>query len=83
MKDKREEVLTIMLNKQLEKYNLTIEDVKKMTNWFQKYTMTNDEFEEWKYFCITTMRRELKFSKKQAEKELNSINLNWGLRIKD
>lgn len=83
MKDKREEVLTIMLNKQLEKYNLTIEDVKKMSNWFQKYTMTNDEFEEWKYFCITTMRRELKFSKKQAEKELNSINLNWGLRIKD
>ena len=63
MKDKREEVLTIMLNKQLEKYNLTIEDVKKMSNWFQKYTMTNDEFEEWKYFCITTMRRELNFSK--------------------
>lgn len=83
MKTKREEILTIMLNKQLVKYDLTIEDVKKILNWFSKYTMTNDEFEEWKYFCITTMRKELRFSKKLAEKEFASINLNWGLRIKE
>jgi hypothetical protein len=83
MRNKKEEILTIMLNKQLLKYNLKLEDVISIPNWFSKYTMTTNEFEEWKSFCITTMRKELRFSKKLAEKEFNSINLNWGLRIKD
>ena len=65
---KPEECVQLMLNKQLEKYDLTIDVVRDIPEWYQQYTMNDAEFIEWKNFCINAMRANLKFSKKKAEK---------------
>ena len=51
--------------------------------WYQYYTIkTEEEFNTWKNFCIKTIIKYLKFSKKQAEKEFSSLNLAFGLKQK-
>lgn len=81
--NKRMIVVTEILNKQLEKYNTTIAII--MDNdekeWYKNYTMTEDEYLQWKDFSITLMRKKLRFSKHSAEKEFLWLNLIWGLRI--
>lgn len=80
MRNKRDDVLKEIINKELEKYNLTMTDVLDSKDWFTKYTMTNDEWKEWKSYSIELMRKKLKMSKKVAEKEFVWIDLMWGLR---
>jgi hypothetical protein len=77
---KEDEILTLIINKELEKYNLTIDDVLDSKDWFTKYTMTSEEWEAWKSYSIDLMRKKLRMSKKRAEKEFIWIDLMWGLR---
>jgi hypothetical protein len=77
---KSEEVLVLIINKELEKYGMTIDDVIDSKDWFTKYTMTSGEYTIWKNYSIDLMRKKLRFSKKSAEKEFVWIDLMWGLR---
>ena len=84
MRNKRpteDEILTVMLNKQLIKYSLKIDDIREIPEWYSKYTMTGEEHAEWKYFCINTMIKNLGYSKIRAEKTFAWMDLCWGLRI--
>lgn len=78
-----QELLTLMINKQLEKYKLTIEDVEGIENWFLKYTFdTHEEYLEWKKYCINLLlkKSKVRFNKTNAEKEFNWIDLMYGLK---
>lgn len=83
--EKRERVLTDILNKELEKYNLTIEspEIKDDPEWFKNKTLTDEEYLKWKEYSIALMRRELKMSKIRAEKEFLWLNLMYGLRTEN
>lgn len=49
--------------------------------WYWYFTFESEqEFNEWKEFCINLFRKELKMSKKGAEKEFAWFNLNYGLK---
>ena len=55
-----DDLVHLLLNKQLEKYGVTITDILKLPDnkidgvyWYQYYTFdSEEEFNEWKEFCI-------------------------------
>lgn len=68
-----------LINKQLEKYSLTIEDVKNIPDWYYVYTFDSEkEYLEWKKFCVKELRK--RFSLKASEQIFQSLDLNYGLR---
>lgn len=91
-----QEVIEACINKKLEPYGITYDDVKKGTRveftdlykyteeevpWYQQYTFNSkEEYESWREFCINLFRKELKMSKAKAEKEFNWFDLNYGLK---
>lgn len=49
--------------------------------WYQYYTFESEqEFNDWKEFCINLFREELKMSKTKAETEFDWFNLSYGLK---
>jgi len=49
--------------------------------WYQYYTFKREEdFLQWKAFCLMQFTRVLKYDKEQAEKEFAWFNLGWGLK---
>ena len=104
-------VLRLCINKQLERYQLNYDDVKKGGHceffevenfieqpylfglfkrkkkvittipWYWYFIFESEqEFNEWKEFCINLFRKELKMTKKAAGKEFGWFNLSYGLK---
>jgi len=82
----KEEILEACINKELEPYQVTYRQIKENPliegiEWYSHFTFNSKEqFESWKYFCISLFRKELKHSKKQAEREFDWLNLMYGLK---
>lgn len=81
--NKKEEVLKKLINKQLEPYNVTYEDVLNDSEWFLKYSTTQEQEEEFKKWGIDILKKELKMTKNEAEKEMDMFLLKYGLTIKE
>lgn len=59
----------------------TEELVQKSKPWYQYYTFESEqEFNEWKEFCINLFRKELNMTKEKAEKEFVLFDLSYGLK---
>lgn len=57
------------------------EMVKITKPWYQAYTFNSEqEYNNWKEFCINLFRVELKLTKKQAEQQFMWFDLNYGLK---
>lgn len=80
---KKEELITEMLNKQLSYVGKTIEDVKGEEEWYSNYAITEEQFQEWKSFCMDILKKKFKYPVKRAELEFSFFNLNYGLRVKE
>lgn len=83
-----DELLRTILNKQLEKYNITIDDVKDNQYidgkvWYEHYTLTMEETEKFKEWCINLLRKGVrpKLSEKTIRKEFAMLDLMYGLKI--
>ena len=50
-------------------------------NWFQQYTMTEDQRKEWIDWGIKYLKKK-RYYKKIAEREMDWIDLFYGLKIK-
>lgn len=82
------ETLTVLINKMLEKYNIDIDYVINNPNienvpWYQYYTFTKEEHDQWKEFFINHVTKECKpkLTKKRAESAFAWFDLRWGLKI--
>mgnify|MGYP001467591586 CR=1 FL=1 len=102
-----QEVLDACINKQLEPYGVTIEEVRKKPKirkfklqlkqtlfgfikyptffeeipWYQYYTFkTEEQFKDWRAFCLLELTGKLKMTKGEAEKEFDSLSLFCGLK---
>jgi len=80
-------ILTTILNKMLEKYGVDVKYVLKNQEvngelWYQYYTMTQKEFEKWREWTMNYFKTTY-ISKANREREFDSINLMWGLKIKE
>lgn len=81
LEQKREKAVVDLINKMFEiaGHNVTYNDILGVENWFQKYTMTIEQSEEFKKWGKKYLIKELHESAKSAEREMMWFNLQWGL----
>jgi len=60
-------------------HNVIYDDILGVDNWFQKYTMTVEQGEEFKKWRKKYLMKELRETSKSAEREMMWFNLQWGL----
>ena len=71
-----------LINKMFEiaGHAVTYEDIKdRRDNWFQQWTMTVEEAEQWKSWGADYLRKNLRLRKPIAERQMMWINVQWGL----
>lgn len=70
-----------LINHQLAPHGVEYNDVLHNENWFNEYTTTVEEQENFRQYIIDSLRTRLRMSKKMAEKEAGWFLLQWGLRV--
>jgi hypothetical protein len=74
-----------LINKMFEiaGHQVTFQDIKdRKDDWYQQWTMTESQNQEWIEWGMEYLRKQLKINKKLAEREMGWINLNWGLKTR-
>ncbi len=83
---KKQEILVELINKmfELSGHNMKYEDVVgRQDDWFQQYTMTEDQNKEWQKWGIEYLRKKKRWTKKMAEREMAMVDLYCGLKIEN
>ena len=60
-------------------HEVTYEDIVNVDNWFQKYSMTVEQGEEFKKWGKKYLMKNLRTYAKAAEREMTWFCLQWGL----
>lgn len=84
--EKRQQAVIDLINQMfiIAGHDVTYEDVKgRQDNWFQEWTMTTAQSDEWKAWGVAYLRKNLKMNKALAEREMLWVNLQWGLKYSD
>ena len=77
---KQQEVFITLVNKQLEPFGKTYEDVHGQSNWYTKYVTTEENESIFMNWGVNYLSEALGLTKKQAETEMNWFILQWGLK---
>ena len=77
---KQQQAFITLVNKQLEPFNKTYEDVRGVEDWYIKYVVTPEQESEFIKWGVEYLRETLNLSKKQAETEMGWFILQWGLK---
>ena len=81
--EKSKMFIVYLINKMFEisGHDVTYDDIKdRKDNWFQEWTMTYEQGEQWKQFGILELKKRLKLNQHLAEREMGMINLMYGLK---
>ena len=81
--EKREKALVDLINQMfvIAGHKVTYDDIKdRKDNWFQEYTMTVEQGDEFKKWGKKYLMKELRMYAKAAEREMEWFNLWWGLK---
>jgi hypothetical protein len=81
---KKQEIPKNLIDKMFELagHSLIYEDVVgRQDNWFQQYTMTQDQNDEWRKWGAEYLRKKKRWTKKMAEREMAMVDLYCGLKI--
>lgn len=73
-----------LINKMFELagHSVVYEDVVgRQDNWFQQYTMTQEQNSEWRKWGVEYLRKKKRYTKKWAEREMAMLDLYCGLKI--
>ena len=84
--DKNKLILKELIDKMFEiaGHPLKFEDVEGRTdNWFQQYTMTEAQNEEWQDWGIKLIMKKHRYNKYLADREMRMLDLYCGLKISD
>ena len=84
--DKNKLILKELIDKMFEiaGHPLKFEDVEGRTdNWFQQYTMTEAQNEEWKEWGVKLLMKKKRYKKEYAGREIAMLDLYCGLKISD
>lgn len=80
-KPNRENIAMYLVERQMSIIGKTFEDAENDKDWFHNYTMTQEQFLEFKKEALYLIKKVFKCNKAYAEKNFDWWNLNWGLRI--
>lgn len=72
-----------LLEYQLNMIGKTTYDSKQEENWFKKWTINDREYEFFKNYAISQLRKTFKINKKKAESIFNWFNMQFGLKRKN
>ena len=65
-------------------HSVTYEDIKdRKDNWFNDWTMTMDQYEEWKLWGKKYLQKKLNMYAKSAENQTNWVGFMLGLKFSD
>lgn len=86
--EKIKQLVVDLINKQLEKHGVTYDELigaYKIADvyWYDYYTLTTQEFEEWKDWAEKEIKKRTKWSKKKIDSELGMFILTFGLKVED
>lgn len=84
--DKNKLILKELIDKMFEiaGHSLKFEDVEGRTdNWFQQYTMTEAQNEEWRDWGTKLIMKKKRYNKFLADREMRMLDLYCGLKISD
>ena len=82
--EKREHVSINLINKMFEiaGHPVTFDDIKdRKDNWFQEWTMTIEQNDQWKAWGKKYLIKNLRINAKLAEREMVWVSLQWGLKF--
>ncbi len=81
-----EEIVRTIINKMFEiaGHSVTYDDIKDRKDaWYQEWTMTMAQDEEWKTWMIDYFKKDCKYYAKIAQREAVMCSLMWGLKYSD
>jgi hypothetical protein len=84
--DKDTLILKELIDKMFEiaGHDLKFEDVEgRKDHWFQEYTMTEAQNEEWRDWGIKLIMKKRRYNKYLADREMRMLDLYCGLKISD
>ena len=84
--EKREKAMVDLINQMfiIAGHDVTYNDIKdRKDNWFQEYSMTVEQSNEFKKWGKKYLMKELRMYAKQAETQMMWFNLQWGLTYSD
>jgi transcription initiation factor IIE alpha subunit len=84
-KEKKEQIFADLINKMFEiaGHQVTYNDVKGREDaWYLQWTMTDRETAEWLKWGAKYLQKKLNFNLKYAQREMQYIILNYGLKHK-
>ena len=65
-------------------HEVTYDDIKdRKDNWFWEWTMTMQQYEDWKVWGKKYIMKNLRLRAKAAEREMMWVGLQWGLKCSD
>lgn len=79
-KTKQKQVFVALIDKQLEPFNKTYQDVLGDDLWYTKYVVTQDQEIEFINWGVDYIQKTLCLNKTLAEKEMQWFILQWGLK---
>ena len=79
----RETITAHLIEYQLEMIGKTVEDASANPEWFNDFTMTNEQHEEFKKYAIPLLKKIFKYNTNKAKNTFEWFNLSFGLRIKE
>ena len=84
--EKRQQAVIDIINQMfvIAGHEVTYDDIKdRKDDWYAQWTMTTAQSEEWRAWGEAYLRKNFKFNKYLAEREMAMINLMWGLKYSD
>ena len=84
IQQKREKAGIDIINKMFEiaGHDVTFDDVKgRQDNWYQQWTMTVEQDDEWKKWGKRYLMNELRMNSTLAEKEMAWMSVQYGLKL--
>jgi hypothetical protein len=85
-RDKDTLILKELIDKMFELagHDLKFEDVEgRKDHWFQEYTMTEAQNEEWREWGIKLIMKKRRYNRYLADREIRMLDLYCGLKISD
>jgi len=79
-KTKQDQTFVTLVNKQLEPFNKTYDDVKGDSYWYTKYVVTSEQEVNFINWGIDYLQKTLGLTEKQSEMEMDWFVLQWGLK---
>jgi hypothetical protein len=83
---KKDQALIDLINKMFEiaGHQVTYDDIKdRKDNWFQEWTMTMAQGDEWRAWGEKYLKKQLRLTAKNAELQMQWASLAWGLKYSD